>query len=99
VNIAGTKSQIKMPNGECSNMAEYFTVNSAKSYIGKNVNLHLKDGAVIVNVQLKTIKNASLGKTKLLEYTAFGNVYRKEIPLRNIAYAKTLDKNILLAQR
>jgi hypothetical protein len=80
-------------------MVDYFTVNSAKSYIGKNVNLHLKDGAVIVNVQLKTIKNAELGKTKLLEYTTLGNLRRrKEIPLRNIAYAKMLNQTILLAQ-
>ena len=79
-------------------MVDYFTVNSAKSYIGKNVNLHLKDGAVIVNVQLKTIKNATLGKTKLLEYTTLGNLQRKKIPLRSIAYAKTLNKNILNTQ-
>jgi len=79
-------------------MVDYFTVNSAKSYIGKNVNLHLKDGAVIVNVQLKTIKNAALGKTKLLEYTTLGNIQRKNIPLRNIAYAKALNKNILNTQ-
>ena len=37
---------------------ENFSVNSAKSYIGKNVNLHLKDGAVIVNVQLTGIQRA-----------------------------------------
>ncbi|MCL2173238.1 MAG: hypothetical protein LBH62_07255 [Nitrososphaerota archaeon] len=79
-------------------MVECFTVNSAKTYIGKNVNLHLKDGGVIVNVQLKTIKNASLGKTKLLEYTIFGNNNRKEIPLRNIAYAQALNKNLILVQ-
>lgn len=77
---------------------ESFNLNSAKSYIGKTVNLHLKDGAVIVNVQLKNIKNAELGKTKLLEYIPFGNISRKEIPLRNIAYAKMLNQNIILAQ-
>jgi hypothetical protein len=75
---------------------EYFNVNSARSYIGKNVNLHLKDGAVIVNVQLKAIKKAELGKANLLEYVPFGNVDCKEIPLRNIAYAKMLNRNIML---
>jgi hypothetical protein len=74
---------------------EHFNVNSAKSYIGKNVNLHLKDGAVIVNVKLKNIKQAKLGKTKLLEYIPFRNVASKEIPLTNIAYAKMLNQNIL----
>jgi hypothetical protein len=74
---------------------DHFNLNSAKSYIGKNVNLHLKDGTVIVNVQLKNIKPAKLGKTKLLEYIPFRNSNRKEIPLTNIAYAKMLNQNIL----
>jgi len=77
---------------------EYFNLNSAKSYLGKNVNLHLKDGAVIVNVQLKAIKKPELGKTNLLEYIPFGNVSSIKIPLRNIAYAKLLNRNIILAQ-
>jgi len=77
---------------------ESFGFNSAKSYLGKNVNLHLKDGAVIVNVQLKAIKNAEIGKAKLLEYIPFGNIKRKKIPLRSIAYATMLNRNIILAQ-
>ena len=48
---------------------ENFSVNSAKSFIGKNVNLHLKDGAVIVNVQLTGIHKGA-GKNSLIEYTA-----------------------------
>jgi hypothetical protein len=77
---------------------EAFNLNSARSYIGKNVNLHLKDGAVIVNVKLKNIKNAELGKTKLLEYVPFGNNGCKEISLRNVAYVKTLNRNIMCVQ-
>jgi len=75
---------------------ENFSLNSAKSYIGKNVNLHLKDGAVIVNVQLKSIKKAELGKTNLLEYIPYGNLSSKKIPLRSVAYAKMLNRNIML---
>jgi hypothetical protein len=75
---------------------ENFSLNSAKSYIGKNVNLHLKDGAVIVNVQLTAIKKAELGKTNLLEYTPFGNFGTKKIPLRSVAYAEMLNRNIML---
>ena len=77
---------------------ENFRINSAKSYIGKNVNLHLKDGAVIVNVQLTAIKKPELGKTNLLEYTPFGTINRKEIPLKNVAYAEMLNQNIMLVQ-
>jgi hypothetical protein len=74
-----------------------FCLNSAKTYIGKNVNLHLKDGAVIVNVHLTAIKKAELGKMTLLEYTPFGTSSREKIPLRNIAYAEGLNRNILFA--
>jgi len=77
------------------NNMEHFNVNIAKSYIGKNVNLHLKDGAVIVNVKLKNIKQAELGKTKLIEYIPFRNIKSKKIPITNIAYAKMLNQNIL----
>ncbi|MDR2708010.1 MAG: hypothetical protein LBB87_04625 [Nitrososphaerota archaeon] len=73
-----------------------FCLNSAKTYIGKNVNLHLKDGAVIVNVHLTAIKKAEMGKMNLLEYTSFGNSGREKIPLRNIEYAEGLNRNILI---
>lgn len=75
---------------------ENFSLNSAKSYIGKNVNLHLKDGAVIVNVQLTAIKKAELGKTNLLEYIPYGNISAQKIPLRSIAYAEMLNRNFML---
>jgi hypothetical protein len=76
---------------------ENFCLNSAKTYIGKNVNLHLKDGAVIVNVHLTAIKKAELGKMNLLEYISFGNSSSEKIPLKNVAYAEKLNKNILFA--
>ena len=70
---------------------ESFSLNSAKSYLGKNVNLHLKDGAVIVNVQLMRIRNGELGRGKLLEYTPFGNRKIARIPLRHVAWAELLN--------
>ena len=36
---------------------EPFCLNSAKSFVGKRVNLHLKDGNVLVNVLLERIEN------------------------------------------
>jgi hypothetical protein len=70
---------------------ENFSLNSAKSFIGKNVNLHLKDGAVIVNVQLTKIRKGVIGKGMLVEYVPYG--YRKvaRIPLRHIAWAEMLN--------
>jgi hypothetical protein len=34
-----------------------FNLNVAKAHVGKNVNLHLKDGSVIVNVQIIDARN------------------------------------------
>ncbi len=73
---------------------ENFSVNSAKSYIGKNVNLHLKDGAVIINVQLIGIHKGS-GKNSLIEYTPDRNRRTTRIPLRNVAWAELLNLNFL----
>jgi hypothetical protein len=76
---------------------ENFSLNSAKSFLGKNVNLHLKDGAVIVNVQLINIKKGEYGKRKLIEYIAYGNRKLNIIPLRNIAWAELLNLNLIQA--
>jgi len=48
---------------------ESFNGNSAKSYLGKNVNLHLKDGAVIVNVHLKKLRKHAGKNNNQIEYT------------------------------
>ncbi len=73
---------------------ENFSANSARSCIGKNVNLHLKDGAVIVNVQLTGILKGS-GKNSLIEYTSYGNRRTTRIPLRNVAWAEQLNPYLL----
>jgi hypothetical protein len=70
---------------------ENFSLNSAKSFLGKNVNLHLKDGAVIVNVQLTRIRKGDVGKGNLLEYVPYGNRKIARIPLRNVAWAELLN--------
>jgi len=73
---------------------ENFSVNSARSYLGKNVNLHLKDGAVIINVQLLGIHKGT-GKNSLIKYTPNGNRRATFIPLRNVAWAELLNTNLL----
>lgn len=70
---------------------ENFSLNSAKSFLGRNVNLHLKDGAVIVNVQLTKIRKGVIGKGMLVEYVPYGNRKVARIPLRNIAWAELLN--------
>ena len=74
---------------------ESFSLNSAKSFLGKNVNLHLKDGSVIINVQLTKIQKGDFGKGNLLEYTPRRNRRLTRIPLRSIAYAELLNPNLM----
>jgi hypothetical protein len=76
---------------------ENFSLNSAKSFLGRNVNLHLKDGAVIINVQLTRIRKGELGKGNLLEYVPYGNRKIAKIPLRNIAWAELLNLSLFQA--
>ncbi len=73
---------------------ESFSANSAKSYIGRNVNLHLKDGAVIINVQLIKIRKCAGKNNNQIEYS-LGNRKATRIPLRSIAYAEMLNANIM----
>jgi hypothetical protein len=76
---------------------ENFSLNSAKSFLGKNVNLHLKDGAVIINVQLTKLRKGEFGKGNLIEYVPYGNRKASCIPLRNIAWAELLNLNLMQA--
>jgi Tfp pilus tip-associated adhesin PilY1 len=73
---------------------ESFSANSAKSYLGKNVNLHLKDGAVIVNVQLTKLHKGAGKNNSLIEYS-LRNRKAGRIPLRTIAYAEMLNINLM----
>jgi hypothetical protein len=86
---AGAASPKTRLNGEFA--MESFSLNSAKSFLGRNVNLHLKDGAVIVNVQLTRIRKGEVGKCKLLEYVPYGNHKIAHIPIRNVAWAELLN--------
>ena len=73
---------------------ENFSSNTARSFIGRNVNLHLKDGAVIINVQLTKI-HKGVGKNNQIEYASGGKRRATRIPLRNIAWAELLNSNIM----
>jgi hypothetical protein len=76
---------------------EQFHVNSAKSFLGKNVNLHLKDGSVIINVQLSQIKKDEGKKVRYVTYTPFGNKRTFTVPIKNIAWAELLNLNLILS--
>ena len=73
---------------------ENFSVNSARSFIGRNVNLHLKDGAVIVNVQVTGIRKGA-GRNNIVEYMTYRKRTSVKILLKNVAYAELLNSNLL----
>jgi hypothetical protein len=74
---------------------ENFSTNSARSFIGRNVNLHLKDGAVIINVQLTKLLKGTGKNNNLIEYALLGNHKANCVPLKNIAWAEMLNINII----
>jgi hypothetical protein len=75
---------------------ERFCVNSAKSFLGKNVNLHLRDGSVIVNVQLGKIQKDEFRRKKVVTYVPYGNRRTFKVPLKSIAWAEMLNLNLIL---
>ena len=76
---------------------ERFHVNSAKSFLGKNVNLHLKDGSVIINVHLSEIKKDEYKKEKYIKYTPYGNKRTFTVPMKSIAWAELLNLSLILS--
>jgi len=74
---------------------ENFSSNSARSFIGRNVNLHLKDGAVIVNVQLTKLYKSAGKNNSIIEYAPLGNRKVTCVPLKNIAWAEMLNINLM----
>jgi hypothetical protein len=73
-----------------------FCMNTAKSLLGKNVNLHLKDGSVIINVQLAEIQKDELKRQAFVKCIPYGNRRMMTIPLKNIAWAELLNLNLIL---
>lgn len=93
VGDAGASWPKKTWSGE--NM-EGFSVNTAKSFLGKNVNLHLKDGSVIINVLLSRIQRDEYEKNAFVECSPYGNGGKFRIPLKSVAWAELLNLNLIL---
>jgi hypothetical protein len=74
---------------------ERFSLNMAKSFLGKNVNLHLKDGSVIINVQLAEIEKDEYDRKAFLKCVPYGNSSTLNVPLKSIAYAEMLNLHLI----
>jgi hypothetical protein len=75
---------------------ERFSMNTAKSFLGKNVNLHLKDGSVIINVQLSELQKDEFRRETFVRCIPYGKGNDFRIPLKNIAWAEQLNLNLIL---
>lgn len=73
-----------------------FDLNSARSYVGHSVNLHLKDGSVIINVLVTNVQRNNRGKSAALCYTTPTKRIVK-IGLREIEWAERLDSYLFMA--
>jgi hypothetical protein len=75
---------------------ERFGMNTAKSFLGKNVNLHLKDGSVIINVLLAEVQKDEFRRESLVKCIPYGRRSALRVPLRNIAWAELLNLNLIV---
>jgi len=65
-------------------------LNSARLFIGRHVNLHLKDGSVIVNVLIANVKRKSHRKKIAVFYGASARKV-SAVPLKEIDWAEPLN--------
>ncbi len=72
-----------------------FDLNSARSYVGHNVNLHLKDGSVIINVLVTEVQRNNNENSPTLQYvTPTRRIMR--VRLREIEWAERLNPYLLM---
>jgi len=76
---------------------ERFGLNIAKSFVGKNVNLHLKDGSVIINVQLAEIRKDELSRESFANCIPYRGRNTLRVPLKSVAWAELLNLNLFMA--
>jgi len=74
---------------------ERFDLNSARSVVGHNVNLHLKDGSVIINVLITEVERKYHGKRVTVYYTTPTKRMRK-VHLREIEWAERLNPHVFM---
>jgi len=63
-------------------------LNSARAMVGRHVNLHLRDGSVIVNVR---VVEALRGSPSVLFYKTVTESRRHRVPLRDVAWLEPLN--------
>jgi len=73
---------------------EGFNLNSARPYLGRHVNIHLKDGSVIVNVRVTMVKRDDYRKNASLHYTP-PKRNASRLPLKEVEWMEPLNPFLL----
>lgn len=68
-----------------------FNMNMARTLVGKNVNVHLKDGSVILNVRVVTAKSGKGNGGPNISYKAIKQRNPVKIWLKEIAWTEQLN--------
>jgi len=66
-------------------------LNSARAMVGRHVNLHLRDGSVIVNVR---VVEALRGSPSFLFYKTVTERRRRRVPLRDVVWLEPLNSHL-----
>jgi len=73
-----------------------FDLNSARTYVGRNVNLHLKDGSVIINVLVTAAQPNGHNGGPTLQYITLTKNRTMKVSLGEVEWAERLDPYPLL---
>jgi hypothetical protein len=74
-----------------------FDLNSARTYVGSNVNLHLKDGSVIINILVaKAVQRKSRHGDAVLKCLSPPRKKTVKVSLEEIEWAERLSSYTLL---
>ncbi|MEM0215974.1 MAG: hypothetical protein QXR17_05460 [Candidatus Bathyarchaeia archaeon] len=92
VGIVGAKLLKKTWSGD-KFMA--FNLNIARAFLGKNVNIYLKDGSVIINVKLTDLESCDSEGKASIKCTPYGEDKVFTVPLRKIAWVKPVDLSLI----
>lgn len=74
---------------------EKFNMNKAKMFIGRYVNIHLKDGSVIINVLVQKAQRNTIENKPVLQCVATRYSKSITIPVKEIAWAEALNPHLL----
>ncbi|MDH5448842.1 MAG: hypothetical protein OEY24_05685 [Candidatus Bathyarchaeota archaeon] len=75
---------------------EHFNLNVARAFVGRNVNLHLKDGSVLVNVYIADAKREKDGGKPAVHCITQPRKPPLRIFLKEIEWMEQLNPHLLV---